>query len=317
MYHRWTENGLNLWISYVDDCLNVGHPKDVEEARDRMLQEFDCDDIGKFEECIGCKIDINREERSLRITQPTLIQSFEDEFGAKASDGMSTPAIPGSVLKIEEGDKALEGEQLTKHRSGVGKLLHLVKWSRPEIKNVIRDLSRFMTGAATKHVKAMMRAVNHVVSAKTRGKHLKPEGNWDGKDRNFLFDVGGRSDSDFCNDPIARKSISGTSVTLNKAPVVERSRMQKCVTLSVTEAEVMAAVECAQDMLFAANLLESLGLKVKKPMILECDNKGAIELVHGWQANGRTRHVANKIHCLQELKENGEILMKCVKTEDN
>ena len=93
--------------------------------------------------------------------------------------------------------------------------------------------------------------------------------------------------------------------------------MQKCVTLSVTEAEVMAAVECAQDMLFVANLLESLGLKVKKPMILECDNKGATELAHGWQVNGRTRHVANKIYYLRELKENGEILMKCVKTEDN
>ena len=79
----------------------------------------------------------------------------------------------------------------------------------------------------------------------------------------------------------------------------------------------MAAVECVQDMMFTAQVVESMGLKVKKPMILECDNKGAIELVHGWTVNGRTRHVANKIYYLRERKEQGDILMKYIGTEDN
>jgi hypothetical protein len=44
-------------------------------------------------------------------------------------------------------------------------------------------------------------------------------------------------------------------------------------TLSVMEAETVAAVECVQDMLFGMHLLESVGLKVKKPMVLEINNK--------------------------------------------
>jgi hypothetical protein len=48
--------------------------------------------------------------------------------------------------------------------------------------------------------------------------------------------------------------------------------------LSVTEAKTVAAVECMQDMLFGMHLLESMGLKVKKPMVLEIDNKGAKDL---------------------------------------
>ena len=53
-----------------------------------------------------------------------------------------------------------------------------------------------------------------------------------------------------------------------------KSRMHGCVTLDVTSAELVSAMqECAQDMLFILRVLESMGLKVQKPMILEVDNK--------------------------------------------
>ena len=69
--------------------------------------------------------------------------------------------------------------------------------------------------------------------------------------------------------------MSGYSVFLCDAPVSSASRMQGHVTLSVTEAELAAATtQCSQDMLFVMRVIESIGLKVKKPMILQVDNKG-------------------------------------------
>ena len=64
--------------------------------------------------------------------------------------------------------------------------------------------------------------------------------------------------------------------------------MQNCTMLSVTEAEVVAGVECAQQMLFEKNVIESMGLKVKLPMILWMDNKGAVDLFNNWSVTGRT-----------------------------
>ena len=93
--------------------------------------------------------------------------------------------------------------------------------------------------------------------------------------------------------------------------------MQSCVTLSVTEAELVAATECAQDMLFTMRLLELMGLKVKKPMILEVDNKGAKDLTHNWAAGGRTRHAEVKVYFLREMKEAGLILVKWIPTKMN
>ena len=58
--------------------------------------------------------------------------------------------------------------------------------------------------------------------------------------------------------------------------------MQKIVALSVTEAEIIALVQCVQEMLYVMKLIESLEMKVRKPMMVHSDNKGAVDLVNGW-----------------------------------
>ena len=78
---------------------------------------------------------------------------------------------------------------------------------------------------------------------------------------------------------------------VNNALVSLRSNTQKTVTFSVTEAEGAAGVKVAQVMLYVYQLLQSLRLEVELPMILEMDNKGAVDLANNWSVGGRTRHV--------------------------
>ena len=67
--------------------------------------------------------------------------------------------------------------------------------------------------------------------------------------------------------------------------------MQKIVALSVTEAELVAAVICVQHMLYVLRLLESMGLPVEYPMEIEIDNSGVVDLANNWSAEGRTQHM--------------------------
>ena len=83
--------------------------------------------------------------------------------------------------------------------------------------------------------------------------------------------------------------------------------MMPIVALLVTEAELYLAVLCAQDMLFAMQIMNAMQLKVKMPMYLFVDNKGAKELCNNWSVGGRTWHVEVKQYFLQELKEAGLI----------
>ena len=84
------------------------------------------------------------------------------------------------------------------------------------------------------------------------------------------------------------KSVSGYATFLNGAVVLTKNMMQQSVTLSVTEAVLVAATLCAQDMLFIMQVLESIQLKVKEPMILEVNNKGIKDLTNNWNVSGQT-----------------------------
>ena len=75
------------------------------------------------------------------------------------------------------------------------------------------------------------------------------------------------------------------------APVMFKSSTQKSVALSVCEAEQTAGVLCAQDMLYDRHIIKLMGLNVKLPMILEMDNKGAVDLANNWSIGVCTRHV--------------------------
>ena len=61
----------------------------------------------------------------------------------------------------------------------------------------------------------------------------------------------------------------------------------------------------------------SLGIDVELPMLLEIDNKGAVDLANNWSFGGRTRHVDVRNHFLRELKERGMLVIKHVPGEDN
>jgi hypothetical protein len=82
----------------------------------------------------------------------------------------------------------------------MGKLLHLTHWTRPEIMNAVRELSRrYTSGALQAYVKAMYRVMGYCVRTPNRGINIAPEETWDG-DPNFKFKIKGRADSDYAKD---------------------------------------------------------------------------------------------------------------------
>ena len=106
-------------------------------------------------------------------------------------------------------------------------------------------------------------------------------------------------------------------VKLEGAVVAVKSGMQKIVALSVTEAEVIAMIQCIQEMMYIKKILESMELRVKLPMIIKVDNKGAVDLANGWSISGGTKHMEVRIAFARELKENGIIKVEWTPSEEN
>jgi hypothetical protein len=77
-YYCWTMYGLVVWLFWIDDCMVAGDYRVVEAAKDQMKSQFECDDVINLAEYVASKID--RDEDSVRFTQPFMFQSSEDEF---------------------------------------------------------------------------------------------------------------------------------------------------------------------------------------------------------------------------------------------
>ena len=318
LYYKWdTMHGLLVWISWCDDLVLFGSNKEVvlrEVTKVKRL--FEIDDAGPLVDYLGCRLEIDWEKKSCHITQPVLIQSLKDEYNP-SDTAVPLPANPRTVLRKADKDDGVNRKRQKEYRAKVGRILHMAAWSRPDITNATREVSRHGQHATIRHHRALDHLITYLWHTAKRGWLLQPTRTWTGSDQSFQFHISGKSDSDYATCKDTRKSVSGYVVYLEDAPITVKSVMQKIIALSVTEAELIALVQCIQEMIFAKKVVESMGLLVKTQMIVYCDNKGAVDLINGHSVGGNTKHIDVRILHMRDLKEKEVVLVKWISTDEN
>ena len=88
----------------------------------------------------------------------------------------------------------------------------------------------------------------------------------------------GYTDSDFQSDKDSRKSTSGSVFTLGGGAFVWRSIKKSSIADSTMEAEYIAACETAKEAVWLKKFYTDLEVvsEVEKPLVLYCDNSGAV-----------------------------------------
>ena len=124
-------------------------------------------------------------------------------------------------------------------------LLWLVKHSRPDIANCVRELSKVLDGTTEAAYKEMLRVIKYVLDTKNLGLKIEPT-----EGRNTPSDLVCFSDSDYAGDPETRCSVYGYVLYIKGVPVAWRSKGQRSVTLSSSEAEWIALSEAVKEIMF-------------------------------------------------------------------
>jgi hypothetical protein len=125
------------------------------------------------------------------------------------------------------------------------------------------------------------------------------------------------SDSEYAGIRDTRISVYGYVVYYCGAPISWKSKSGKSVTLSSTEAEYFACSEAAKELVFAYNLVKSMGIDLYLPIHLYCDNTGAIYLANNHTTGQRTKHIDIRVHFVRELIVDEILRVIFVKSEDN
>jgi len=199
------------------------------------------------------------------------------------------------------------------YRSAVGTLLYLLKYSRPCLANPLRELSKALDGASQATFKELKRVIKFVLDTADYGLKIEPISKPTGE----AWTMTVFSDSDYAGDAETRISVTGFCVFLMGVPISWKSRAQRSVTLSSSEAEFVALSEAAKEIKFIVQVMLSIGIEVELPVIVRVDNVGAIFMAENVSTSPRTKHVDVRYHFVREFVEDGFIKIIFVRTKDN
>jgi len=300
---------------YIDDTLCVGTPAAIEELKLDLKKYFSTKEEGPMSEYVGCEV-IRRGRNKLFMYQSNLIEKLKRLFYERVSNLpiRDTPAGTGfNVIRCLDDNKKISETEQKVYRSGVGILLYLVKYSRPDISNAVRELSKASDGADSTHMKCLLRTIKYVLDTKDLA--LKYE--LEEKFTSGTWAIKAYCDSDFAGDKDTRISVTGFCIYLLGCLVAWKSKGQKHVTLSSTEAEYVAVSDVCTEIMFVRMILEFLGVRVKMPIVVHCDNIGAIFLSYNAKVSQRTKHIDIKYRYVGEYVEQGIVKIIFVKSENN
>ena len=169
-----------------------------------------------------------------------------------------------------------------------------------------------MSGASSGAMKELLRVIKFVLDTDEYGLRVKPQTMID-----ELWDLTVYTDSDWAGDKESRHSVSGYIMYLMGVPILWKSKLQRTVALSSTEDEYYALSEASKEIKFIVQVMQSLGMKLKLPIIVRVDNVGAIFMAENNTATSRTRHVDARYHFVREFIVDGYIKIIFVRSEHN
>ena len=296
-------------------CLLIGKSEQIQEFTTKIQKEYSVKIQHNLADYLGCEFHMNKVKTRGWFGQPSIINSLEQKFGERAiKERLSlTPGTPRFTARmLDNPEDEVSPEEHETYRSGVGTLMYLTKHSRSDICNPVRELSKTMDSPAPVHLKEMYKLIRYVLCTKYHG--LKFELMKDIKKKWALIAL---SDSDFASEKETRISVFGYTIYFCGIPIAWRSKRMKSVVLSTTEAEYMALSEVVKELKFIVQLLQTMNIEVELPITVYVDNVGAIWLSNNRTTSDRTKHIDIRTSFVKEYQEDGKIIIKFVKSEDN
>ncbi|RVW65735.1 Retrovirus-related Pol polyprotein from transposon RE1 [Vitis vinifera] len=148
----------------------------------------------------------------------------------------------------------------------VGKLIYF-SHTRPDIAYVVSVVSQFMHNPSEDHMDAVIRILRYLKSSPGKGLMFSKNGH---------LRINGYTDADWARNISDRRYTLGYFMFVGGNLVTWRSKKQKVVALSSTEAKFRGMAKGVCELLWIKRLLTELGFASASEMDLFCDNKAAI-----------------------------------------
>ncbi|KAA0065635.1 Retrovirus-related Pol polyprotein from transposon TNT 1-94 [Cucumis melo var. makuwa] len=203
-------------------------------------------------------------------------------------------------------DKEKEDISKILYTSVVGSLMYDIVCIRPDTAHDIGIVSCFMSNLGKQHweAKCNMRYLRGTSSLKLTFGDGKP----------ILAEY---INSDMARDLDSKKSASSYLMTFASGAVSWQLMLQKCVALSITEVEYIAAAEACKEMLWIKRFIPKLGFKQQR-YVIYYDNQSTIDhLGKNATFHSITKHIDVRYHWLRDALNDELFELEKIYTDHN
>ena len=111
----------------------------------------------------------------------------------------------------------------------------------------------------------------------------------------------GYCDTNYAEDSHNQKSTSSYTFMLAGGPITWKSKKQKSVALSTTEAEYYAVGAACQEAIWIRQISQELLIPLDEPTLILSDNTGAVSLSDNPVFHSRSKHIDIRWHYVRDL----------------
>lgn len=285
-----------MTVIHVDDFLVAGESiETVNEFVEIVQRRYTIKRTMEVEKFLGIKIQHLSNNR-VRLSQPQRINEMMDTYQLH---DIPFPTVPMPATFSDDYQNDAPPCDYSIFMALLGLLMFIVK-TRPDIAYSVHRMATRAMQATTRDFSSLLRIVSYLGGTRDLGvtfvKGMKS------KSMEFITRLIAWVDAAYATH-MDSKSHTGYCFSLGflGAMFYCKSSKQSIVTLSSTEAEIVAGVECVKEVIWLRNQLAQLGFPQLQPTVIFADNSSMITLASDFSGNHkRVKHYLNRINFLME-----------------
>ncbi|CAI7921893.1 unnamed protein product [Closterium sp. NIES-53] len=313
LYFKSGADGVGCWLLvYIDDLLASSSSLEMLKDLCELLQNaFELRGITPLQKYLGLEIVRDRSARKLWLHQSAYVDKLRRRF-VDEEQTVRCPKTPISVNAYTEltfDDEEYQAREEEEYHQKLGSLHFAATTTRPDIVYACSKLGSGLTIRSDQHWRELDCCIDYMVN--TRDFALEFGG---GPDNLRLV---GYADSDDAGDRQTRSSTSGYDFMLGGAAISWASHRIKCMTLSSTESEYIAATEAGKEARCLSFLLAEFWLlDAGVPTVIHVDNSSAISVAEGLGLKGSLKHMERCYIWLQQMVKRKKLTLTYILTSE-
>ena len=234
---------------------------------------------------------------TLKLSQPEYIETLLERFKMNDCNPVVTPVDKGSHLLNKENNPY---ENIREYQALTGSLTYAAMSTCPDIAYITQFLSQSNKNPSHLDWNAGKRVLRYLKGSANRGIVYRQEPETEGVKRDHMT-TWGYCDANYAEDSRDRKSTSGYAFMLAGGPITWKSKKQKSVALSTTEAEYYAVGAACQEAIWIRQISQELLIPLDEPTLILSDNTGAVFLSDNPVFHSWSKHIDIRWHYVRDL----------------